>query len=208
MRGHACSNNVLVQTIRRKDSASQNQIIMNDEKWLKAIPSHIGHYLAGFADGEGSFNVSLRKQDERPLGWQVITTFNVSQRDKTVLTLFKRYLGCGRFQERKDGVWYYLVSNPTSIEERVIPFFKKFRFHSATKQKNFSIFEKIVTIVSQNGHLTPQGLRDVVALRETLNEGRGRKRKYTIDHYQASLAENPQRLYAKALPRRRRPENA
>ena len=36
---------------------------MEDKKltWLKQIPEKIGWYLAGFSDGEGSFNVSLRK---------------------------------------------------------------------------------------------------------------------------------------------------
>lgn len=179
-----------------------------DDSWLKKIPTHIGHYLAGFADGEGSFNVSLRKLDDRTLGWQVVTTFNVSQRDITVLTLFKRHLGCGRLQARKDGVHYYVVANPTSIEERIIPFFHKYSFLSATKKTNFAIFRQIVAITSQGGHLTPAGLAKVVELREKLNVGRGRKRKYTIDHYKASLAENPQRLHAEARSRRKRPERA
>lgn len=177
-----------------------------DDAWLKKIPPQIGHYLAGFADGEGSFNVSLRKLDDRTLGWQVVTTFNVSQRDITVLALFKRHLGCGRLQERKDGVHYFIVANPTSLEERVIPFFKKFNFLSATKKTNFSVFREIVAITVGNGHLAPEGLQKVVELREKLNVGRGRTRKYSIDHYQASLAENPQRLHARARSRRKRPE--
>lgn len=179
---------------------------MNNKPWLSAIPREIGHYLAGFADGEGSFNVSLRKLDDRTLGWQVITTFNVSQRDKTVLALFKKHLGCGRLQQRKDGVWYYVVANPNSIEEKVIPFFKKFPFLSATKKTNFSVFQQIVSITASNGHLEPDGLQKVVELREQLNTGRGRKRKYTITDYEYSLAENPQRLHARARARKRRPE--
>ncbi len=181
---------------------------MQDTSWLTNIPPQIGHYLSGFVDGEGSFNVSLRKRDDHSIGWQVVTTFNVSQRDKTVLVLLKKHLGCGRFQQRKDGVWYFIVSNPTSIEERVIPFFKAFPFLSSSKLKNFLVFKKIVAITSVNGHLTQEGLREVIELRETLNEGRGRTRKYTLDHYQASLAENPQRLHARALSRRRRQEVA
>lgn len=181
---------------------------MSNTNWLKKIPPHIGHYLAGFADGEGSFNVSLRKLDDRTLGWQVVTTFNISQRDKTVLTLFKRHLGCGRLQKRKDGVHYYVVANPTSIEERVVPFFKRFPILSSGKKKNFAIFKKIVKLTAQNEHLNPEGLLRIVELREKLNEGKGRKRKYTIDHYKASLTENPQRLHARARSRRKRPERA
>lgn len=164
----------------------------------------IGHYLAGFVDGEGSFNVSLRKRDDHTLGWQIILTFNVSQRDKTVLTLLKRHLACGRLQERYDGVWYYVVSNPTAIQEKIIPFFERFPFLSISKKRNFSIFKKIAKMMANNEHLTQKGMKKIVKLRETLNLGRGRKRKYTYHDYAQSLLENPQRLYARVHPRKKR----
>ena len=171
--------------------------------WLKQIPPQIAHYFSGFVDGEGSFNVSLRQRNDHTLGWQVVLTFNVSQRDKTVLALLKRHLGCGRMQERKDGVWYYVVSNPRGIKERIIPFFKKYGFLSGTKKTNFSIWSKIAEMVFERKHLTASGLEEIIKLRETLNLGRGRKRKYELTNYQQSLLENPQRLYAKARPRKR-----
>jgi len=178
----------------------------NSTDWLQKIPNDVGNYLAGFVDGEGSFNVSLRKLDDRTLGWQVVLTLNVAQRDKTVLALLKRHLGCGRLQARKDGVHYFIVTNPTSIQERVIPFFKKFGFLSAQKKKNFRIFKEIALIMAADEHLTEAGLSKIVDLREQLNVGRGRTRKYNRDDYQQSLRENPQRLYAKASPRQKRPE--
>ena len=174
-----------------------------NNSWLKKIPPRVGHYLSGFVDGEGSFNVSLRKRDDHTLGWQIVLTFNVAQRDKTVLALLKHHLGCGRLQERKDGVCYFVVSNPSAIEEKVIPFFEEFPFLSASKKTNFSIFSRIAHIVSAKKHLTPEGMRAVVELRERLNEGRGRTRKYEIGDYEHSLSENPQRLYAKPHPRNR-----
>ena len=179
---------------------------MSDTNWLEAVPNDVGNYLAGFVDGEGSFNVSLRKLDDRTLGWQVVLTFNVAQRDKTVLALLKRHLGCGRLQARKDGVHYFIVANPTSIHERVVPFFSKFGFLSAQKRKNFSGFKRIAELMANDAHLTSVGLQQIVDLREQLNVGRGRKRKYSSDDYQRSLRENPQRLYARALPRQKRPE--
>jgi hypothetical protein len=170
---------------------------MMTDDWLRQIPQDVGWYLAGFADGEGSFNVSLVKRSDYVLGWKVVMIFNISQRDKTVLTLCKRYLGCGRFQYRKDGVWYYIVSNPRSIQERVIPFFKRFSFFSSTKKKNFSIFLKIAKLMNDGKQYTQEGLQEIIAVREKLNEGRGRTRKYEMSHYQQWLTENPQRLYAR-----------
>ncbi len=171
--------------------------MIQENNWLQNIPERIGNYLAGFADGEGSFVVSLSKREDYTLGWKVVMIFCVSQRDKTVLTIFKKYFGCGRLQYRKDGVWYYLVSNPQSIHEKVIPFFKRFLFFSATKKKNFSIFQRIGKMMVDGDHYTQEGFQKIVQLREELNIGRGRKRKYELSHYQQSLLENPQRLDAK-----------
>ena len=176
---------------------------IEQDRWLKNIPPQLAHYFSGFVDGEGSFNVSLRRRDDHTLGWQVVLTFNVSQRDKTVLVLLKRHLGCGRMQERADGVWYYVVANPPAIKERIIPFFKKYNFLSTSKKNNFSIFSQIAKLVFDGKHHTAEGLEEIIKLREKLNIGRGRKRKYNLTNYQQSLSENPQRLYAKVQSRRR-----
>jgi len=149
--------------------------------WLKKIPPKIGYYLTGFVDGEGSFNVSIRKRKDYQMRWQVVLTFNVSQKDRVVLALLKRYLGCGRLQQRKDGVHYYVVTNYHSIQERVIPFFTKFKFLSAEKKRNFSVFKRIAKMVYEGKHLDKEGLEKILKLREKLNKGRGRKRKYNIE---------------------------
>jgi hypothetical protein len=172
--------------------------------WLEDIKPEQGWYLAGFADGEGSFNVSLRRRADHTMGWQVVLTFNVSQKEEYILAMFKKTLGCGRLQARPDGIYYYVVSNPRSITERVIPFFNRFTFWSQRKKRNFAIFTKIAELVMAQRHLTSEGLEEIIQLREQLNEGRGRKRKYTIRDYHESQRGNPQRLYAK--PRQFREE--
>ena len=179
---------------------------MSDDKWLKQIPLEVGHYLAGFADGEGSFIVSLRQRDDHTLGWQVVLTFNVAQKESYILSQFKRYLGCGRLQERTDGVFYYVCANPQSIQEKIIPFFKRFRFRSERKRRNFSVFCRIAEKVFKKEHLTAEGLKEIISLREELNEGKGRKRKYGLAEYEHFLKENPQRLYAKPRRFRKEPE--
>jgi hypothetical protein len=156
----------------------------NKPMWLKQIPERIGWYLTGFADGEGSFNVSLRKKHDYRIEWQVVLTFNVSQRDISNLVLLKRYLGCGRLQHRKDGVHYFVVGNNQSVIERVLPFFERFYFFSSFKKKNFSLFRRIAELVERGEHLNPEGFKKIVALREELNEGKGRKRKYNQDDVQ------------------------
>lgn len=151
-----------------------------DKKWLKNIPVSVGWYFAGFTDGEGSFNVSLRKKDYGA-GWQISPSFNVLQKDKTILPLFKRWLGCGTLRTRSDGVIYYEVTNLESLKERVIPFFRKFTFFSSSKKTNFRIFRQIVEMMGSGEHLSEEGMKRILLLREELNTGHGRKRKYDIN---------------------------
>lgn len=170
---------------------------MDKNNWVNKVNPAKGYYLAGFADGEGSFNISLRRRADHSIGWQVVLTFNVSQKETYILSQFKRILGCGRLQKRKDGLHMYVVSNPNSIIERVIPFFKRFNFLSQNKKKNFMLFVKATKIIKEKRHLTREGFMEIVDIREKINEGRGRKRKYEKSHVDKFFLENPQRLYAK-----------
>ena len=151
---------------------------MND--WIKTIDLKIGYYIAGFTDGEGSFNVSVKKKIDYKDQWKLTASFNISQKDRVILARIKHVLGCGTLRERQDGVVYYEVTNARSLQERIIPFFERFRFLSANKKRNFSIFKKIVEAMARGEHLTKDGLKRILQLREILNEGRGRKRKYQL----------------------------
>jgi len=155
------------------------------------INPRIGWYLAGFADGEGSFNVVFRPRKDYRLPWKISLCFNISQRDKIILTLFKRYLGCGTLRQRRDGVWYYEVNNLSAIIEKVIPFFEKFRFLSAKKKRDFSKFKKIAYLVSNNKHLTPEGIKEILKIRRDMNDGG--KRKYKEEVILKHLQESPLR---------------
>jgi len=141
-------------------------------------PPKIGWYLSGFSDGEGSFNVSLRQRPDHKLRWQVVLTFNVAQRDVTNLLMLQKYLQCGRLQRRNDGVHYFVVTNYIDLVEKVFPFFERFPFQSASKIRNFALFKQIGTIVYSGEHLARKGFMKIIELREKLNEGKGRKRKY------------------------------
>ena len=141
----------------------------------------MGNYIAGFTDGEGSFNVSVKKRTDYKDCWKLTASFNISQKDRVILALIKKELGCGTLRERKDGVVYYEVTNITSLKEKIIPFFKRFGFLSAGKKKNFAIFSSIVEKIANGEHLDKkEGFKKVLELREILNEGKGRKRKYNL----------------------------
>ena len=146
----------------------------------KEINQNHGYYIAGFADGEGSFNVSLKKRKDYVGQWKVTASFNVSQKDRVILSFVKKVIGCGTLRTRCDGVVYYEVTNINSLYENVLPFFKRFRFLSASKKRNFAIFSNIVEKMHRKEHLTKEGFTKILQLREQLNKGVGRTRKYTL----------------------------
>ena len=161
---------------------------------VKGIPMEIGCYMAGFTDGEGSFNVSFRPRQDYPLPWKVSLCFNISQRDPVILSLFKRHLECGTMRQRQDGVWYYEVNNLQAILDNVIPFFRRFHFLSAKKKRDFAKFVELAELFNAGRHLSREGIEEILRIRREMNDGGNRR--YTDEEILGRF-ENPQRLYAR-----------
>ena len=135
---------------------------------------NLNFFLSGFVEGEGSFNVS--------------------QKDPTILTILKDVLGCGIIKTRKkDNLHSFDVTNPNEIIEKVIPFFQKYPVLSESKKRNFAIFCKIASLMKKGEHKNSSGLRKILEFRENLNTGAGRTRKYGIND--VFPKKNPQRLH-------------
>lgn len=160
----------------------------------RSVPNHIGYYLAGFADGEGSFNVSFRPRSDYRTPWKVSLCFNISQRDEVILAKFKRHLGCGTMRKRHDGVWYFEVNNLTAIVQNVIPFFDHFGFLSAKKQRDFAKFKQLALILADRGSIDRSKTEAILRIRSDMNDGG--KRRY-MDDVILKAFENPQRLDAR-----------
>ena len=162
-----------VRTISRKEF---RRVMTYDPR---KVPPRIGYYLAGFADGEGSFNVSFRKRKDYSQPWKISLCFNVSQRDKVILALFKKHLRCGTLRRREDGVWYYEVNNFTAIVNNVIPFFRQFGFLSAKKKRDFSKFQRLAKMMAEQRHLNERGIKEILEIRGQMNDGGAGRRKYS-----------------------------
>lgn len=135
----------------------------------KSVDPRIGYYLAGFADSEGCFYVSFRPRNDYQFAWQISLCFNVSHKERLILALFKKHLGCGELKTGKDGFYSYEVSNFTAILDRVIPFFRKFAFLSQKKKNDFSKFQQIAEVIEKKEHLTLSGIERVLQLRQQLD---------------------------------------
>lgn len=176
------SNNVSCAD-NQQERLTQSLVCIHDQL---RIASSDGWYIAGFVDGEGSFNVSIKKRSDYEHQWKITASFNISQKDRKVLEWIQSVLHCGSIRERNDGVLYYEVTTVASLQKVIIPLFTAFPFHSEKKENNFLIFKEIVHLMSIKNHLNPKGLHEILILRESLNEGKGRKRKYTIEDVKES----------------------
>jgi hypothetical protein len=170
----------------------QERLLVTD--WLDLIPCDLGHYIAGFVDGEGSFNVPIVRERDRVLAFRVSLSFNVSHVGRNAADLLKGSLHVGRIRSRRDGVFYYEVTRPVDLAEVIFPFFDRFPLRGP-KAKDLVIFRQITQLVRSGRHLTRFGLEEILTLRSPMN--RGGKRRRSDEQIIAILNEqNPQRPYA------------
>ncbi len=152
------------------------------------IDPAIGHYIAGFVDGEGSFMLKFRPRPDFSTGWKVSLTFNVSQKDEVILALIKRHIGCGTMFQKGGGVWMYEVNNLHALRDHVVPFFRRFGFLSGKKKRDFATFRKMLEMFLEGDHKAPEGIRELLRLRRDMNDGG--KRKYSEEFILESLLSN------------------
>jgi LAGLIDADG endonuclease len=174
--------------------ADNQQERLSSSDWLDRIPSDLGHYIAGFVDGEGSFNVPIRRERDRRMPWRISLSFNVSQLGAEAPELLQRVFGVGTVRGRGDGVYYFEVTRPEELEGRVFPFFERFPLRGP-KGRDLEIFVQITRLVRSGRHLSLEGFGHILELRGPMN--RGGKRRYCDEEILAALRSgNPQRPYA------------
>lgn len=134
-------------------------------------------WLTRFTAGDGSFSVSItNKALNRILGLQVTATFSQAQhsRDLQLFENIKTYLGCGRVFQNKSGnndLVYYTVSDITSLINIIIPHFRQYPL-ICNKRIDLEDWVKIITIISNGGHLTESGLTEILKIRNIMNHRR------------------------------------
>ena len=168
----------------------------NQQERLLHISDNVGHYLSGFADGEGSFNISVvRRKSDYQTGWKIVPSFNISQREATIPKLFQQTLKCGTIRYRQDGICYFEVRKITDINEVVRNLFARFPLRSDRQAARLQLLLQATNLMIKGEHLTPKGLEAILAIREQMVSNR--KRTYEM----IDVLQNPQRLHAKHPPK-------
>ena len=141
------------------------------------IPPELGSFLAGFALGEASFMIVCRRRGDYGRRWKLSAAFNVSQKDRAPLELFRQTLGCGSLRKAGNGGWYWEVNDLSALSGRIVPFFERFQL-VGTKAKDFDRFRRAVALL-EGGRLSDVDYVAVLELREHMNGGG--KRRYTME---------------------------
>lgn len=116
-----------------------------------------GHWIAGFTQADGSFNLNYYKASRMKLGYSVRPTFRITQhqRDIVVLKRIVEYFCCGFLSENRSRYAYDLcIGKISNLVDIILPFFQEYTIFGA-KYLDLLDFKKGVYIVNNKGHLTP-----------------------------------------------------
>ena len=139
------------------------------------------NYVAGFIDGEGSFSVSIGRHKTLKRGLEVRPEFEIEVRadDREILERILITIGCGRIYDlsyERYG-WYphvkYKITSNKDLVEFLFPFLDKHPLQ-AKKAEIYKRFKTIVLKVKQKKHLTDEGFKKIIKIREEIR-ARGKK---------------------------------
>lgn len=163
--------------------------IVNQQERSVSKRKNLFYYFVGFVEGEGCFSVSIKPNSQMKFGWVVDPMFSIYQHKKNrqILELFQNEWHCGYIVAKQGtpDVLVYIVDNRRTIEEKIIPFFDKYKL-LGTKGDDFLIFQKIIALMSEKKHLEKDGLIEIIKLAFQMNQ-QGKGRKYSAEQIISSL---------------------
>ena len=122
-------------------------------------------------DGEWCFHVSITENQESKLGWRVRIILSISLHEKDIALLedLKNLLGVGQINKQGKK---YIQLRVASIKElqAIINHFDKYPLITQ-KLKDYLLFKKAFYLISQKEHLTKEGLRKIVVIKTSMNQG-------------------------------------
>ena len=139
----------------------------------------IAFWIVGFVDGEGTFSVSVFKNNTTKTGWQVFPEFVVTQGERSLNTLhlIKEFFKVGsiyvnrRHDNHKENLYRYCVRALDELDNVIIPFFDEYHLKS-DKLSDFEKFKNCVRLIKSKSHLTVIGLNEIRSIARTMNKGR------------------------------------
>ena len=134
-------------------------------------------WVTGFVDGEGCFTVSIFQHQDTKLGWQVQQLFaiNLHIKDGPLLEDVKNCLRVGKIFLLGPKLLQWKVQ---SLQELIVILEHFDRYPLLTeKRADFQLLKRVFKLIQKKEHLTPEGLRKIIAIRAAMNLGLSEKLK-------------------------------
>lgn len=126
-------------------------------------------FISGFIDAEGCFHISVVEHKNLKIGYSVRVIFQISlhEKDKALLDSIKDYFGVGKVIARKDGVYYYQV---TQIKDLILILDHLAKYPLITQKRiDCELFKQVVYLMIEQKHLTKEGLAKIVNIKAAMN---------------------------------------
>jgi LAGLIDADG endonuclease len=143
-------------------------------------------WLAGFIEGEGSLNFSVKRNFQSKWGFQFQPEFSLTQlaRGEAILTRVKEFFECGNlhFKSGSLDVMVYDLHSVHSLLNIIVPFYRDFVLPFSCKHETFAFFVEGLQILKNKEHLRLDGvlrLIDLVYQIYDRSKGRGSSRRLT-----------------------------
>ena len=95
-------------------------------------------------------------------------SLGLNKRDRPLLEKIQKILRCGRIYDDKNNNCYsYRIYRYHELKYFLIPFFELHQFHGS-KRIAFEIFKEIMEIIATKQHLTKEGHKKLVVLKQRL----------------------------------------
>ena len=158
------------------NNPKRNQLIMHNysEKYNKPILPLANfdllsnHWLAGFADAEGSFAIYINKSKTHVTDLNIVLSFRIKQKYPELLYLVKRALGGNVYQFNDD--MYSYSSTSFKVAYNVVNYFDKFPLLNTSIYLNYIKWRKAYRIIQRKEHLSYNGCTKILKLKENLRD--------------------------------------
>nr|YP_010835439.1 hypothetical protein QLP32_mgp06 [Perenniporia fraxinea]WFS78672.1 hypothetical protein [Perenniporia fraxinea] len=147
---------------------------LTSENISKPLPTTLDPwYITGLIDGEGSFQIRLRKSSKYKTGWSISPVFSLALHkcDLPLLKSVQAYFGgIGSISKSQGDVLKYSVESQKKISKFIIPHFTNFPLQTQ-KGADFLFFNKVIQIIKVRGHLNYEGVKNIVSIKGAINKG-------------------------------------
>lgn len=145
------------------------------------------YYVTGFTDAEGSFLINIQPRPNHKLGYSISLSFKLKlhSKDKQLLEKIIHFFNLDKIYTRKDGYVEYIVNSMKNIQV-IIDHFNNYPLITQ-KLSDYKIFKLVFELIKQKKHLTQKGLKEILCLKASFNNGLSEQLKFVFPNVNPCL---------------------